>query len=300
MRKNSLLLFCVFLVFYSCSSAKTGPVTYKFTTKWNTKKHNLWKKYLEDISGKPNVHYLELGVYEGRSLFWVLDNILTHESSQATGIDAFYVKGTYETLKQNLNIENRKQKIKIIPELFVNSLTRLNHNSYDLIYLDGGHMSWTTLETAILAWPLLKNDGILIFDDYLLDENWPREFRPKLAIDSFLSTYKNNIEVLHRGYQIFIRKIKNSCWERRYACTPIGNWSYIWDKKVLKNSYLNESFSLTKNQIEIIQDYIINTKPKDKIKNFKKKILLNVNFSSKEFLKFKEKVNKFALKNNTQ
>ncbi len=47
--------------------------------------------------GKPDVHYLEIGVHEGRALFWVLENIFTHPTSTLTGVDLFDAgEGTFK------------------------------------------------------------------------------------------------------------------------------------------------------------------------------------------------------------
>ena len=42
--------------------------------------------------GRPGLRYLEVGVFEGRSLLWMIDQVLTHPSSQATGIDILAVR----------------------------------------------------------------------------------------------------------------------------------------------------------------------------------------------------------------
>ena len=46
---------------------------YEFTSNWFT--HNLpyWHPILEPFKGKPDVHYLEVGLYEGRSAIWMLE-----------------------------------------------------------------------------------------------------------------------------------------------------------------------------------------------------------------------------------
>ena len=62
---------------------------YNFTTDWFTTHIRLWKKVLADFKNKPNIHYLEIGVFEGRSLIWMLENILTHPTSKATALDIF-------------------------------------------------------------------------------------------------------------------------------------------------------------------------------------------------------------------
>ena len=50
---------------------------YKFTTDWFTNRIPLWEKILAPLKGKQGIHYLEIGVFEGRSAIWMLENILT-------------------------------------------------------------------------------------------------------------------------------------------------------------------------------------------------------------------------------
>ena len=48
-----------------------------------------WGKVLGPLKGKPDIHYLEIGVNQGRSAIWMLENILTHPTAKLTGIDLF-------------------------------------------------------------------------------------------------------------------------------------------------------------------------------------------------------------------
>ncbi|MGZ6208476.1 MAG: hypothetical protein ACXWMS_13095, partial [Syntrophales bacterium] len=74
---------------FSAENAAKPAAKYTFTSDWFT--HNIpsWTVILNDMKGKPNLTYLEVGPYEGRSFLWVMDNILTHPSSKAIAIDTF-------------------------------------------------------------------------------------------------------------------------------------------------------------------------------------------------------------------
>ena len=48
-----------------------------------------------------------------------------------------------------------------------NELKKLNKNYYDFIYIDGDHTNEGVFIDSVLSFPLLKNGGIIIFDDYL-------------------------------------------------------------------------------------------------------------------------------------
>ena len=62
---------------------------YIFTVDWFS--HNIpsWDIYLNNFKNKPNLNFLEIGSFQGRSTVWLLENILTDENSSITCIDTF-------------------------------------------------------------------------------------------------------------------------------------------------------------------------------------------------------------------
>jgi hypothetical protein len=72
------------------------------------------------------------------------------------------------------------------------------------IYIDGSHQAPDVLEDAILAWPLLRPEGVMVFDDYGWHE---MESRPGPAIDAFLGVFSGRYELLDKGYQVTVRRV---------------------------------------------------------------------------------------------
>ncbi|MCM8831199.1 MAG: hypothetical protein NC918_03280 [Candidatus Omnitrophica bacterium] len=66
---------------------KNLTAKYTFQETFFSSRIPIFKKVLETFKDKPNVHYLEIGVFEGRSFFWRLENILTHPTPTATGVE---------------------------------------------------------------------------------------------------------------------------------------------------------------------------------------------------------------------
>jgi hypothetical protein len=64
------------------------------------------------------------------------------------------------------------------------------------------------LSDACLTWPLLKPGAFLIFDDYLWGNPRDALHRPKLAIDTFINIYAEELSLFHIGNQLTVRKIK--------------------------------------------------------------------------------------------
>jgi predicted O-methyltransferase YrrM len=169
----------------------------------------VWQTALAGYKGKPNVRYLEVGIFEGRSAVWMLENILTDPSARLTGIDPFsdphYTQDRSKSYKDvfysNLKLTGSEDKADIIVGYSQTELRKLPLESFDIIYIDGSHNSGDVLEDAVLSWRLLKVGGILIFDDYL--------FFPgiKQAIDTFYTQYADHFQPVDVGWQVVLKKI---------------------------------------------------------------------------------------------
>jgi predicted O-methyltransferase YrrM len=88
------------------------------------------------------------------------------------------------------------------------ALRELPLNYYDIIYIDGAHNGPAVLEDAVLSMRLLKEGGILIFDDYRW---WPTASRiktPRYAIDIFMQTYGDKFDVIHTESQVMLVRKK--------------------------------------------------------------------------------------------
>lgn len=197
-------------------------MSYIFSTDFFSYNIPNWTTYLSRFKNKPNLKFLEIGSFQGRSAVWLLENILTHETSSITCIDTF--EGSVEhhnndefrkllpTLYDTFchNIANFKNKVIIKKGMSQNVLKEMN-DIYDCIYIDGDHSAAAVMQDAVLAFPLLKTGGILIFDDYKyfehLDSTPQRVNIPKPAINAFLDIYSNKIQVLFKDNQVIVEKL---------------------------------------------------------------------------------------------
>ncbi len=196
----------------------------QLTADWFSSNIYTWDKLLETFKGKPDLKFLEIGCFEGLATIWLLRNILIDKTSQIYCIDTFegsskisnhlttaealnYDKftGSYERFMNN--IRSYIDKV-IILKGYSNQILKnvtITDNKYDFIYIDASHRSRHVLEDAILAFPLLKLNGIMIFDDYLMGDINDLQ-NPKIGIDCFLKCYTGCYELLFMNYQIAIRK----------------------------------------------------------------------------------------------
>jgi predicted O-methyltransferase YrrM len=181
---------------------------YDFATDYVRPHAATWTKYLEQIKSRP-AHGLEIGSFEGRSALWFLENILTHSESTITCVDIF--ESDYEKFfDKNIAISGLQSKVRKLKGDSRYVLRGLEPKAFDFAYIDGSHVAMDVLTDAVLVWDLIKPGGVIIFDDY----DWPGDRNrlegpaklAKIAVDAFLAVYAPYIDVIHRDYQIIIKK----------------------------------------------------------------------------------------------
>lgn len=215
-----------------------GEGPYRFTSGWHLQHTELWRATFADLAGQPSLHYLEVGVFEGRSLLWMFENVLTHPTSTATAIDVF--AGDYAaTFDDNLAAAGVADRVTKLVGPSARELRKLSGADYHIIYIDGSHTADDVLLDAALCWDLLAPGGLLVFDDYAWTgrrgaDPLPPELRPQLAIDAFVAANRYALELVHRDYQLIVRKVENPCVPKDY-CTPVGQYNYFWRNRELWN-----------------------------------------------------------------
>ena len=179
---------------------------YVFTRFYAAPHGKHWMKHLGSLAGKPNLRFLEVGSFEGGSAVWFLENILTHPTSTITCIDPFLRAGSEALFDHNTRIAASDSKVTKIKGRSEAVMAELEADAYDAIYIDGAHFAQNVLMDAAAGWRLLKPGGIMIFDDYQWRRDLPAPRRPQMAIDLFLDVLNPPHIVLHKEYQVIIRK----------------------------------------------------------------------------------------------
>lgn len=212
---------------------------YKYTVCWFTVA-DMDKYISRNIDISKQIDILEIGSYEGRSSVWFLENIIkNNKSSTLTCIDPWldysqnknafdsYSKIDSEWKLESSNIKNTflyniketgfENQVIVYDGQSKDILPKLNDKRYDIIFIDGNHAAPFVLTDAVMSWFLLKEDGLMIFDDYgwvnpkaNFKDNNRTKLEPKIAIDSFVSVFENYIEVIYSGYRKAIKKKKSS------------------------------------------------------------------------------------------
>jgi len=138
----------------------------------------------------------------------MLQNVATHPDSRLTCIDTFQgsdehslidTSQLYETFTHNIAETGQSHRVSVIRGSSDKALRDQPYDHYDIIYIDAAHDSQNVLSDAVLAFPLLKSGGILLFDD-TLDVNVNR------AVTSFIECYGKSISNVYCTRQTFVIK----------------------------------------------------------------------------------------------
>mgnify|MGYP001158147805 FL=1 len=196
---------------------------FNFNTNW----HSLVQKNLDPIFDKFSIQkILEIGSFEGQSACYFSKKI---SKGQIHCVDTW--KGDDDLREKNIDFKiiekNFDKNIKLAKEIkpSVNFFKYKNEsykqlsqfiaqgkeNFFDLIYIDGAHDSQNVLFDAVSSFKLVKEGGVIIFDDYLWESKDKNIINsPKFAIDSFVNIFQNKLYVIrHFLYQLYVIKLRN-------------------------------------------------------------------------------------------
>jgi predicted O-methyltransferase YrrM len=227
---------------------------YQFSSDWFTYHIRVWEPLLTEFKDKADVRYLEIGVFEGRSALWMLENILTHPSARLTAIDLF-PDDLQSRFVANIDKSGFRDKVEIFKGKSQDKLRELPLKSYDLIYIDGSHRAKHVFLDAALSWDLLKDGGLLIFDDYLWNIELPADLIPKRPIDTFLMAFGDEIELLYHEDQVVVRKSQRSC--ERYICSTIGQYGYDWRQRALYELSTDKPVHLAEDEKAALEQFLM-------------------------------------------
>jgi predicted O-methyltransferase YrrM len=166
---------------------------------------------------------LEIGSHEGRSACWMLENMLS-DTGTMTCIDPFADRPVTafaeDSIPEDRTIETRfraniaevkgaDQTVNVMVDLSFSALAQLivDKQQYDFIYVDGTHHADEVLADAVMCFGMLQSGGVMLFDDYLWEDD-PRHLgRCKASIDAFVNMFYDRLKLGLVNYQLAIVKI---------------------------------------------------------------------------------------------
>ncbi|HCV33016.1 MAG TPA: hypothetical protein DGO89_24505 [Microcoleaceae bacterium UBA9251] len=218
---------------------------YQFTQDWFTHNIPIWKRHLQQFVGMPEFQVVEIGSFQGMSACWLLDNILTHPTAKITCIDLYF----QEHFKGNIAKTGVADQVIELEGYSQDLLVNLTSEYYDLAYVDGCHKPTSALQDAILSWRLVKVGGLMIFDDYEFTFPDSPEQDTKIGINVFLEMFASQLEVVHKGYQLIVKKTGNQNLGEEKALLSQG-WEKLGDIAA-NTGYLDEAIARYQTAIKI-------------------------------------------------
>jgi predicted O-methyltransferase YrrM len=181
-------------------------------TKRNVRNHSVgWnREFIRNTAelGKFNF-ILEIGTFEGLTAKYICENLLqdggrmicvdpleNYYTADDTGHTHLFKDQHWRFLANTAGLP-----IQLVRKDSSVALPEMHEFRFDLIYIDGRHDEDGVYEDAVNSFPITKNDGYILFDDYL----WRAE--TERGIDKFLNEYADRIEVIVKEYQVLIKKI---------------------------------------------------------------------------------------------
>ena len=184
---------------------------YKYSQNWflDSEIRRDLVKFLDKTSQN---NILEIGCFEGLSSVFFADNFLDNPKSNLMCIDPFLTINNndhHQFLQNNeeinfdFNISNCKNVDKItIHKITSDNFFENNNQTYNFIYIDGCHEPIFIKRDMENSFNILEKNGIMWMDDYGGGDG----IQIRNTMDTFLEKYNEQYELIHKGYQLAIRK----------------------------------------------------------------------------------------------
>ena len=178
----------------------------------------IWNKFFKKYKlTNKIINYLEIGSFEGRSSVYVLENLNNaycyfvdpfeeyEEMTKSTNQNNF--SSIYNNFKINVgSFRGRYEIFKTTSDNFFENLEKTK--KFDLIYIDGSHLSKDVYADAINSNKIIREGGFIIFDDFFWFWYPNLEDNPFFGISKFLYENRKKYKIIYLGDQLIIRKTK--------------------------------------------------------------------------------------------
>lgn len=156
---------------------------FQFTRNWfcNRNLPAFRELILPEWAGKP-AKYLEIGVFEGMSMTWMLQRVLTHPDARAVGVDPWLmttkigpkemedimhraIENTSPWLDRRTLIRGNSAEVLRLMLRNRHGYMGIKAEGVDICMVDGDHNALGVIDDCRLVWKLLKPGGWMICDD---------------------------------------------------------------------------------------------------------------------------------------
>ncbi len=158
---------------------------FQWTRRWFLNRNGTtFREFIHpEFAGEPTV-YLELGVFEGMSMVWMLQHVLNHPDSRAVGVDPWLMtrKLSEDAMSKVMgrafsNVDPwgwsgedkcrlvRGNSAEVLRKMQGEGFAGIKRNTVDLSMVDGNHNALAVLDDLRLVHRLVKPGGWILLDD---------------------------------------------------------------------------------------------------------------------------------------
>ena len=194
---------------------------FQFTRGWfRTRNLPTFREFVFPRWSEKPVTYLEIGVFEGMSLVWMMQKVLTHPESRAIGVDPWLMTCKLESdkmeevmVRAHHNLSPWSDRCELVRSNSFEVLRAapryrggkygLKNNGVDLCMIDGNHGALGVLSDALLCFSVVKPGGWMLFDD--VENDIPKKDHVKEGVEMFREEKGDKIRCLwkHRYMECY-------------------------------------------------------------------------------------------------
>jgi len=187
----------------------------KFSVDWFIGNIPIWHDVFCEAGIEQNKKYniLEIGSFEGLSSLFLLQ---TFPYSMVTCVDTWAGADEHSTLdmrkiEDNFDFNTSPYKDRLIKYKGTSfsffEKRDVYNETYDIIYVDGSHYVDDVMVDGLRCFSMLKNGGLIIFDDYMWDGYRQMSANPAAAINALIKMKSNFLKVKAAYRQLILLKI---------------------------------------------------------------------------------------------
>ena len=218
-----------------------------------------------------NINCLVIGANTGYYSSWLLNNICTNPFSRVFSLDKWLNSDIESKFDTTINLTNKIDNHVKLNMNITKGLVRLENIKYiifDIIIINTIEEDKDLISNTIIAWNLLNQNGIMIFDKYR-DSYVEEEFKPKISIQTFVSMYREQLIKKDSAYQYIIEKKNNLNTNiDDFILSKINNYQF-YKFKINFNNSIDKTYKYT--PIKIPEDQQLY------------KLIININKSIKKY-----------------
>lgn len=185
---------------------------YEFTRNWfRTRNLATFREFVFPEWAGKRMTYLEIGVFEGMSMCWMIEHVLTHPDSRAVGVDPWLLTTKLDSLQmtdvmvrafQNVRVANsiaskavliRGSSVEVLRKMVGRGgFMGIRPRNVDLCMVDGDHNRLGAYDDARMALRLVRPGGWILFDD--VENDKPKEDHVRAGLDMFLEEFGDSVK----------------------------------------------------------------------------------------------------------